>query len=370
MPRIGIEALSLTARLFQDLSWQSKRQWGLTLYDIRAAFYRVVRQMVIAVPESDEHVCRLIRSLGLPDGALAELRAKLTTLAEIPKAGATPHVQALVTDLLQGTYFRMDADLLTVLTKRGTRPGDPCADILFAFLLSGFTKAVDLAVERAGLGCEVPTLRTPPFVAGHLTESSMGFISWADDCLRPVQADARSAVERAAIATVQLTVEIGTTIGIDFTFDATKTCIMLPALPPTTRLKALEAPPPKSLCFRNRLTATEVEVEVVDVYKHLGCLLASNATPVIEIKHRFAHAHGILRPLAYRFFSARQYPLSTRRYILRSLSVSRFLFGSVALNLKLGVTRRLWFRSYMSLWRTLQRRDPPGAFAAVGTCAC
>ena len=357
VPRIGIEALSLTARLFQDLTVKRKQQWGLTLYDIRAAFYRVVRQMVIDVPESDEHICRLVRSLGLPDGALAELHAKLSTLAEIPKAGATPHVQALVTDLLQGTYFRMDTDHLTMMTKRGTRPGDPCADVLFAFLLSGFTKAVDLAIEQEGLCCQVPDLQTSPFVDAHQSEANIGFISWADDCLRPVQADTRSAVEAAAIATVQLTVEIGTTVGIDFTFDATKTCIMLPALPPTTRLKAAEEPPPKHLSFFNRLTASCVEVEIVDVYKHLGCLLASNATPSVEIKHRFAHASGILRPLAYRFFSARRYPLSNRRYILRSLSVSRFLFGSVALNLKLGVSRRLWYRSYLSLWRTLQRRD-------------
>ena len=77
----------------------------------------------------------------------------------------------------------------------------------------------------------------------------------------------------------------------------------------------------------------------------------------MEIRHRYAHAQGIARPLSYRFFSAKRFPLELRRYILRSLAVSRFLYGSVALNLRIGVCRRFWYRSYLALWRTLQRRD-------------
>ena len=124
VPNIGIEALAITARLFQELSQRMRSHWGFVLFDIRAAFYRVVRQMVAEVPETDEHICRLVRSLGLPDSALSELHAKLRSLSEIAQAGATPHVHALVTDVLQGTFFRMDSDHLTQMTKRGTRPGD------------------------------------------------------------------------------------------------------------------------------------------------------------------------------------------------------------------------------------------------------
>ena len=358
VPGIGVESLSLLARVIQDLFTRARRYRSLALFDIKAAFYRVIRQLVLRVPETDEHLCRLVHSLGLPGTALQELQQKLQALAMIPQAASSQHLSELASDVMQGTYFRMDADHVTLMTKRGSRPGDPLADVIFGFLLAGFTATVDRQLDDLGLGCHLPDLQQPLLVDTPPFDSKLGFISWADDCLRASVQDSRDGAMTAALQVVQTTVEIGATLGVEFTFHSTKTCIMLPSFQPTTTLGPAAEPPVTRCSFRNRHTQQDFEIEVVSVYKHLGCLLTSNASPMVEIQYRSSHAHGICRPLAYRYFSCRQFPLTTRRYILKSLAVSRFQYGSVALTLRTGVCKRQWYRSYISLWRSLQRRDP------------
>ena len=170
----------------------------------------------------------------LPDSALAELMSKLQSLAAIPSASSSSHLSALASDVMQGTFFRMDADHVTLMTKRGSRPGDPLADVIFGFLLSGFTTAVDRRLDDLGMTCELPPLSGPPLVEGQAESNRLGFISWADDCLRAVAKPDRQQATAAALSVVQTTVEVGATLGIDFTFHSTKTCIMLPAFQPTT----------------------------------------------------------------------------------------------------------------------------------------
>ena len=62
VPGTGVEALSLLVRSFQDQAHASKRQWEAICFDIRSAFYRVIRQLVLPVPESHEAICRLIKT--------------------------------------------------------------------------------------------------------------------------------------------------------------------------------------------------------------------------------------------------------------------------------------------------------------------
>ena len=129
VPGTGIESLSLLARAFQALASAHKRQWAVLLYDIKAAFYRVLRQLLVAVPDTDGAIQHLVQSMGLPPAALVELRDKLLTLEALADAKVPSHVQALLTDIMQGTYFRMDGHHLLHLTRKGTRPGDPTADV-------------------------------------------------------------------------------------------------------------------------------------------------------------------------------------------------------------------------------------------------
>ena len=159
-PGCGIEALSLLARTIQHRAQAARCSWAMILFDIRSAFYRVIRQLVVDVPDTDEGLLNIIGTLGLPGDAVTELHSKLRSVTALAEARASDHISALVSDVLTGTYFRLDHSDLLYLTRRGSRPGDPFADVLFAFLLSAFTRQVDSELERAGLAEAMPPLRT------------------------------------------------------------------------------------------------------------------------------------------------------------------------------------------------------------------
>ena len=359
-PGCGVEALSLLARVVQNLAHAERRSWALMLFDIRSAFYRVVRQLVVAVPDTDAALLRVISTLGLPGEAVQELHSKLRSLAALSEARAGDHLAALVSDILQGTYFRLQHSDLLYITKRGTRPGDPCADVLFAFLLAGYVKQLEVRLERDGLAEELPPLQSEPLFRQCHVPRTLGCISWADDCLRAATAPTLPAVISRTAAIMQRSIEMATALGIAFSYSPAKTCVLLPPCrSPVAHLLA-DGPPgvPEAISVPNSLDGTFVQVPVVDAYKHLGCVLVADRMPGPEIRYRLAQAQSVSRPLAFRFFANSRYPLDVRRSILRSLAVSKFVHGSVALCLDVGVHYRRWCNSYISLWRTLCKREP------------
>ena len=359
VPGTGIEALALLARAVQDTAAAMGRHWGMLYYDIKAAFYRVVRQLVVAVPETDEALVRLLHTLGLPPAALEELRDKLSAIAALPAAGVSPHATALVSDILQGTYFRVDHSSLIHLTKRGTRAGDPTADLLFGFLLNAFFDAVEGELGRQGLTEELPVLRTEPLTLLPPPPPCLGYASWADDCLRCITANAPCLVLERAASTFQVSLEVATSLGVEFACGPAKTCLMVSARrTPLARTEADAPGVPVELRVRNRLKQEDVVIPLAQVYKHLGCVVTQDRMPRAEILYRHSQALGVVRPLQYRFFSARQFSLAVRRYLLRSLSVSKYTHGCVALTLAAGVHKRLWSQGYIALWRALLRREP------------
>ena len=362
IPGCGVEALSLLTKAFVDTATSSGRAWALVFYDIRAAFYRVVRQLVASVPDSDAGLQRVVSTLGLPAAAMLELRDKLETLAALPLASSNEHLAELVADVLQGTYFRLEYDHLLYVTKRGTRPGDPCADVLFGLLLSSYFKSVDSRLEQRGLGEPLPSLAAPPLSRLPMTVSHLGFISWADDCLRGTTAGSLSQVVARATEVLEVSIATASSLGIAFSYSSSKTCVMLPAhRSPVAQLAAPGVEIPSaltSLCLTDPLTQDAVCVEVVSVYKHLGSILAADRSTRPDVQYRYSQAMAVARPLAYRFFSCRRYPLCVRRCILRSLVVSKYLHGSVSLTLTTGVHFRKWCNNYVALWRLLCRREP------------
>ena len=90
-------------------------------------------------------------------------------------------------------------------------------------------------------------------------------------------------------------------------------------------------------------------------YKYLGGIITADGHPRAEVMYRKSLAAGIARPLSRPFFANSAFPIATRRTLLHALSVSRFVYGSVALRLVCSQHRRIWYQSYMYLWRMLLR---------------
>ena len=73
----------------------------------------------------------------------------------------------------------MDYSCAIYLTKRGTRSGDPTADLLFGFLLNAFFDSVERQVEKLGLCEHLPAILAEPLTLLPAPPPFLGYASWA-----------------------------------------------------------------------------------------------------------------------------------------------------------------------------------------------
>ena len=147
-------------------SRQRKHPSALAFFDLKQAFYRVIRQTLVPTPcgSADKAFQALLYDLGVPHTAMAELVSHLEGMAVIADAKASPHLVARTADLFRGSWFRLQGETALQLTRRGTRPGDPLADLLFAYSFAACARAIEEALDRSGLATRLPiVVEAPPW---------------------------------------------------------------------------------------------------------------------------------------------------------------------------------------------------------------
>ena len=357
-PGVSTDGISAAARAYQEYHLSAGRLPAVIYFDLKAAYYRMLRQLVVPIGEPEDRFLQLMRSLKLPDHALSELMQHLHNLSSLELAEVTPHTIAAVSDLFRGTWFRMDRQMALTYTARGSRPGDPLADVLFAFSLSTYIRSCDQALAASGFSSPLPALRSSPFTVHLPCQRGMSFASWADDMARLLVADTWPDLVQRVEGAMQVCTEHATACGMQFSFARHKTAVLLPAQ--TGRFRGRQRVAghrPAVFSIWNRVAQERHTLEVIPVYQHLGSVVTSDGSPALEVAHRKAMAIGVTRAHTHRFFANGSFPLDVRRNILRSISVSKFTYGAAGLNLSAAVHRRGWCGAYVDIWRRLLRRD-------------
>ncbi|CAE7942908.1 unnamed protein product, partial [Symbiodinium necroappetens] len=374
LPGVSTEVISLAAKVFQAFCHASARPWALIFFDVKSAFYRVVRQLLLPVGDSDQALLELFHRLRLPPASLSELKAHLESLATVSKSGCGEHLQRVATDVLQGTWFRLDKDAALTLTHCGTRPGDGLADLFFGFAFSAYLRAADEALLAAGLATPMPAPNgTEPWELSVPGTISCG--SWADDFVHMHSQPAVVGLGRAIQKVTQVYVEQADSIGMELTFARDKTAALV-----ATRFQEKDefwprhpTGTPSFLEVTSAISGITHSLPVVSAYCHLGGIVTATLTPAPDIGLRHALAANGVRSLGRRLFSAQKIPLSTRRALLRSLVLSKFVFGSSTIRFGAALHFCTWARHYVALWRALIPRTrearQPHAYTVLRTAA-
>ncbi|CAE7946492.1 PPR4, partial [Symbiodinium sp. KB8] len=341
VPGVGVEGVAHIVRTYQCLMQHRRRVCAVTFYDVKAAFYQVLRQALIPGEAgfTDTKLLGLLHGLGVPDHALSELLQHLHTIAALPSVCDDEHLTAQIADLFRGSWFRLDGSSDLVLTRRGTRPGDPLADLLFGFLFSAYLRSVDHALAQEELETFVPQPQHPqdgtaPF---HVSAPQcLGCMAWADDFAHLQSSkDCATLCDRVVRAT-GLLVTHATAHGMVLTFAPDKSAVLL--------CHACDRSP-NGFLVHDQHGALGLKVfdaiaqvwhflPVVDSYRHLGTIAVANAKPGPEISFRTAKAQAALKPLRRKLFSNPTIALPVRRNLLRALVVSKFVFSSCAIILQ------------------------------------
>ena len=194
--------------------------------------------------------------------------------------------------------------------------------------------------------------------AQHGLEGTIGCPAWADDFLQPqTGCDSADLLVRVQLST-RLITERATSMGMTVSFGRDKTAVLIPSwvtlLSDGVSQHSTEAI--ATIPIFDRLTEQTHQLQVVQSYKHLGGILVATASPLTDLYHRFARANAVVKPLHRRLFGDPTIPITTRRALLRSLAVSRFVHTSAAIFLHAACHKRVWAQQFVALWRSLFKR--------------
>ena len=180
-------------RLFAQACRQQHRSSGILFLDIRAAYYRVIRQFA-AAPESpewtEERLARLFSFFNLDVADYRALRDGLAEGSEFLQSGVPHQLEHLASEMLSSTWFVTPTRASLHKSLAGSRPGDGLADLIFGYVFKRIMKKVMGKLEEQLGSLQEPfsvpmdlTMQNPPEVA----LPKVAEVVWADDLAIAVQ---------------------------------------------------------------------------------------------------------------------------------------------------------------------------------------
>ena len=119
--------------------------------DLQEAFYRVVRELVVAGPIDDQATALMTSRLQLGDDCLHELYAELAKPHALREAHVPDHMQRAIKALHADTFFQLPLQQDCVVTQIGSRPGDSCADVIYGYLMAKVMEKFQMKMEAQGV---------------------------------------------------------------------------------------------------------------------------------------------------------------------------------------------------------------------------
>ena len=306
---------------------KGKKPAAALFFDLRSAFYMVLREVLTSTTEPNTATHHALRRLGIHEAEIQQLLNGASS--QNASEGLSPHAARLVQDVLRGTYFQIRGLDEYVQTHRGTRPGDPVGDILFNLTMSLIVKDIQHDVEeRTGYPWVGHDQQVQDFTqAEQVHDAYFADISFVDDCVFCLCAPSNHEVEELATEVVDSMVRSAARRGLQVNFDEGKTEMMMHPAGKGVRQwkKELQENHHKITWQRGQ---TENTLRLVSQYKHLGTWLQEGCKHGREVQSRIAGAKSSHGALARSFYSKKAVRTSTKVQVFRSLSMSRLLYNA------------------------------------------
>ena len=282
--------LQLWVRQFQSHAASCGLSSGLLFTDVRSAFYTTLRHFV-GVQPSPESFPDWCRSVGLSADEVELLEAALLMDSFHLDSVAGPFLKERVQDVLSSTWFSVAGSSVVASSTKGSRPGDPLADILYGFVMASVLKSIqaDFAEHRltmqltlAGILSDEGPAEIPLVLA----------ISWHDDAVFSFVADSAGVLERSAQQASRLVFQQFRQRGFEMSFAAGKMELLLSPQGKGSQgvRKTLFAREPPAVYILPDF-GHALAIRLVRSYQHLGSLVELDARLQPEIKRRLAQAH-------------------------------------------------------------------------------
>ena len=360
--RKGLSALfgSLSARAFLSYCKWHGYSAALIFFDISAAFYSVLRELVTGSENEEFSLDRISQGLHLEQGDLQALEALVREEPLLTGEGAGGFLRQLTLELHAATWFRLREDPVTVQTLRGTRPGSPWADVVFNTLFARVItrgrpqwhdESCAFVPEIAWNGVRAVQRAAPSPKNSRIPIEEVVF---ADDLA--VLGAAKSAVALPK-ATATLTASILDSFyshGLRPNMGPGKTSAVLAPHGAGSRLV-------RHKIFTERQSSLPVLLEnvpsarlvIVPSYQHLGCKIMYSGSMTDEVKRRVRLGRAAFREGRKLVYCCKQVQLDRRTCIFRGHIMSIILHGAGTWPVLNQRTFALFSGAVISLYRQM-----------------
>ncbi len=316
--------------LHAGLAWARHRNipCAAIFVDLSAAFYSVLRQGLFEGEIYDRHVCRVMSDLGITPEEYHDILS--TVEKEAATHGISKHADHLFRNLFTATHFYMQDIPHACHTARGTRPGDPVADVLFnmsmSLILRATKKHVWDALQLPNLGdegkpsdlCEVE--RVP-----HRAYADVAFV---DDCVFLTHGASNEQVIQQVTTIQGVFHDEARRRGLSVNYQSGKTEVIMQCAGKGKRKFQHKLWCENEGCVTVLNEFGTSQLRFVHTYKHLGAHVQAGANITWDRLERTAQASKAWGMLRHSFYSKKQVSTSNKVMIWNSLTKSRAMYNT------------------------------------------
>ena len=371
IPGLGTDMLHLFVQSFAQHTKHLGMSSAAVFVDIKQAFYRACRPLLVRKTVTLDHVAQLFSQNGWSLDLFHSFQQRLAEAPALEQAHVSSHQIAQVQAMLSTTWFQLRSCPETLTsTACGTRPGDSIADLLYTFLMTRYMKALRERFIAADLHTSFELKWIPPasLQPGDMDPQHIVQACWVDDLVLLLQDSQADQLVRKIRTAIGLTQDLAVEFGLTLNYGPDKTAVLPvfrgPQAEHIRRAMLSHNPDKPSISFTCASMPTEGCIDVVPTYIYLGQAQDHKGHPAAEIHRRFTVIKASSRLLNRNIFRSPRMPYKTKAMLHKTLVMSKLLYGSGAWQHMHIQTARSWNNQIMQMYSrlapTLQRG--PGTY--------
>lgn len=316
--------------LHAHLSWSRAKNLscGLLFVDLQAAFYSVLRSSLFEGECHDDQICFAMKQLGITPQDWKDI--KDCVVQDHATKGVDEHHANILCDMFSGTHFQMQGLKDKTVTTRGTRPGDPVADILFNMAFRLVVLDARQKIRAAtGIPCFGSPMSADDITCG-ITIPSNGFaeITFVDDIAYAIHSTNADDLVSHMQVTASCLHDAAAARGLGINYQAGKTEAIL-------KLAGKGAK-----CVRQKVwhecggylpVVTEKGTQylrIVHSYKHLGSYVQDHAIVQKDVRYRISQAKKAYGQLSRPFYHKKNVHDQVKGSVFSALVMSRLTYNA------------------------------------------
>ena len=316
--------------LHAHISWARhvNRSCAVLFVDLQSAFYSILRSSIFTGAYHDDQICHAMNQLGIKPHEWQEIRRQVE--ADDATKGIDSHREGILKDMFTGTHFVMHELPGCTATTRGTRPGDPVADILFnmAFRLVVLDARQRIS-ESATISCfGHPSPASDVTKSAGMPASGFAEITFVDDIAYTLHTSAAEDLVPSLQVIASCLHDAASDRGLTINYAAGKTEAVVRVAGPGA--KALRHKIWHEM--RGKLPiVTEHGVQslqLVHSYKHLGSYVQDHAITQKDIRYRISQAKKAFGQISRPFYRKKNVNDTTKASVFSALVLSRHAYNA------------------------------------------